>query len=216
MMLKIKIAPSILAADKTRLNEEIAKIEQFADLIHIDVMDGKFVESTAITAEETKQIKVSLPMEAHLMVNNPEHNWIDDFVDAGCSTIIIHEEAPVTILNAIQKIKSRGAKVGISLKPATPLSRLRPYLKYADMVLIMSVNPGYSGQKFIPKILSKISELRKSHPHLDIEVDGGINLETAKLSAKAGANIFVAASYIFGAKDSIKAIQDLRNAVEIV
>ena len=148
----IKIAPSILSADKARLNEEIKKVEQYADLLHVDIMDGKFVEPTAFTTEQIKQVKTYLPMEAHLMVNNPVHDWIDDFIDAGCTTIIIHEESPVNILDAIHKIKSRGVKVGITIKQATPLSRLKPYIKYADMVLIMTVNPGYSGQKFIEKI----------------------------------------------------------------
>src|SRR3989338_2267529 len=106
----IKIAPSILSADKARLNEEIKKVEQYADLLHVDIMDGKFVEPTAFTTEQIKQVKTYLPMEAHLMVNNPVHDWIDDFIDAGCTTIIIHEESPVNILDAIHKIKSRGVK----------------------------------------------------------------------------------------------------------
>jgi len=209
-MPKIKIAPSILSADTKNLNSEIRRIEPYADLIHVDVMDGRFVIPVTFSVEETKKIKTSLPTEAHLMVESPESRWIEEYVAAGCSTIIIHEEATKNLRTGIEKAKSLGAKIAIALKPATPLKSILPYIKEVDMVLIMSVNPGYAGQKFMPGVITKIRELRKIDRKIDIEVDGGINNDTVKLCVEAGANVIVAASAIFKADDSVNAINKLR------
>lgn len=213
-MPSIKIAPSILAADHNNLNNKIKKIEPYADLLHVDVMDGKFVEPVTFPIEDVKKIKTKLPLEAHLMVENPEREWIDDYISAGCSMIIIHEEATKNLRDAIKKIKEQGAKAALAIKPPTPLKNILPYLKDIDMVLIMSVNPGYTGQKFMPEIIPKIKELRKLNKDIDIEVDGGINKETVKAVVNAGANVIVSASAIFKNEDSMKAINELRRIAE--
>lgn len=207
------IAPSILSADKKRLQEEIKEVEAYSDLLHVDIMDGKFVPPSTFKAEEIKKIKTKVPLDAHLMVEHPiSEGYIDNFADAGVSSITIHEECKDDIDDAIKSIKGKGLKVGISLKPGTGLEKIKPYLDKVDMVLVMSVNPGYSGQKFIPSVLDKVKELRKLKPKLDIEIDGGINKDTIKDAAAAGANIFVAASAIFDKKDKRKAIMELREA----
>lgn len=212
-MSRIKIAPSILSADKKSLNEEIKKIESYADIIHIDVMDGKFVEPITFPIEDVRKLKTRLPLEAHLMVDEPENKWIDDYIDSGCSSIIIHQEATKNIDNAIALIKKKGARAVISIKPATSLKTILQYLKKLDMVLIMSVNPGYAGQMFMPEIIPKIKELRRIDNNIDIEVDGGMNVDTVKEVVKAGANIIVAASAIFKSKDSVRAIKELRRVI---
>ena len=183
--------------------------------MHIDVMDAKFVPPKTFSANDIKKIKTKLPLDVHLMVERPiKEGYIDDFADAGAAIITIHEECKDNIDEAIKAIKDKRLKAGISLKPETPLIKIKPYLGKVDMVLIMSVNPGYSGQKFIPEVLGKVKELRKLKPKLDIEIDGGINAETAPLAVKAGVNILVAASAIFGKKDRKKAIDDLRRAAD--
>ena len=148
-MKKIKIAPSILSADRNRLNEEIREIEKYAELIHVDVMDGRFVPITTFKAEEIKKIKTKLPLDVHLMVDEPlKDGFIDDYADIA-SIITIHAECKENIDELINKIKNKNIKVGISINPPTPLEKILPYLDKVDMVLIMSVNPGYAGQKFI-------------------------------------------------------------------
>src|SRR3989338_4509430 len=205
-MPKIKIAPSILSADFKNLQKDINEIEKEADIAHVDVMDGKFVPPITFKAEDIKKIKTKLPLDVHLMVRHPS-DFIDGFIDAGASIITIHEESDDNIKETIQKIKINGLKAGISINPPTPLEKIKPYLGDVDMVLVMSVNPGYSGQKFIPDVLSKVKELRELKPELDIEIDGGINKDNIGRAAKAGANIFVAGSAVFGQKDRIKAIR---------
>jgi len=212
--LKLKIAPSILSADKNNLQKEVDGITPYADLIHIDVMDGKFVPIVTFQAKEIKKIKTKLEKDVHLMVVNPEKSFIPHFIDAGADIITIHTEACKDIPKTIQLIRSKGVKVGLSINPPTPLKKLLPYLNNIDMALIMSVNPGYAGQKFIPEVLSKVRELRKLKPDLDIQIDGGINKDTIKQAADAGANIFVAGSSIFKQKDRKKAIQELKNATK--
>jgi len=209
----IKIAPSILSADKSKLQEEVNDIEGSADLIHVDIMDGKFVSPTTFNALDIKKIKSKLPKDVHLMVDYPiKDNFIEDYADAGASIITIHEECKDDIKESFDLIKSKGIKIGISIKPATPLDRIKEYLDDVDMVLIMSVNPGYAGQEFMPEVLPKIKELRKLKPKLDIEVDGGINTETIKQAAEAGANVFVAGSFVFKKEDRKEIIKELKKA----
>ena len=213
--MKIKIAPSILSADKNQLNEEVREIEDCAELIHVDIMDGKFVPPTTFKPEDIKNIKTPLPKDVHLMVQHPlTEGFIDSYIDAGADIITIHEEAKDDIDECIEHIKSKGVKAAISVNPPTPLEKILKYIGKVDMVLIMSVNPGYAGQKFIQEVLEKIKELRKLKQDLDIQIDGGICKETIKQAADAGANIFVAGSAIFGEKDRKKAIDDLKQAMK--
>lgn len=207
-MPKIKIAPSILLADHNSLNEQIRKVEPYSDIIHVDIMDGKFVPPTTFSVQQIKALKTKLPLEAHLMVKNPEDHYIDDY--SFCDIIIIHEESTKNFQGAIDKIKSLGCKVGITIRPSTNLEKLMPYIDQANMVLIMSVEPGYAGQKFIPSVIEKIKKIRKIKPKIDIEIDGGINKETLPLAKEAGVNVFVAASAIFSQPDSVKAVKELR------
>ena len=213
--MKIKIAPSILSADRNKLNEEVKEIENYAELIHVDIMDGKFVPPVTFKAEEIKKIKTKLPLDVHLMVEKPlKEGFIDSYIDAGADIITIHEEAKEDIDECIDYIKSKGIKAAISINPPTPLEKIIRYVDKVDMVLVMSVNPGYAGQEFIESVLEKIRELRKIKPDLDIEIDGGISRDTIKKAADAGANIFVAGSAIFGEKDRKKAIEELRRAAK--
>lgn len=212
--MKIKIAPSILSADRDKLNEEVKEIEPYAELIHVDVMDGRFVPPTTFKPEEIKKIKSKLPKDVHLMVEHPlKDGFIDDYIDAGADIITIHEEAKDDVDGCIEHIKSKGVKAAISINPPTPLERIIKFIDKVDMILIMSVNPGYSGQEFIPEVLEKIKELRKLKPEMEIEIDGGISKDTIKSAFDAGANIFVAGSAIFGKEDRKKAIDDLRQAM---
>lgn len=215
--MNIKIAPSILSADFGKLNEEIASVEPYVDLLHVDVMDGHFVPNITIGAPVVGWIKTKLPIDLHLMIEHPER-YLEDFVKAatlnGLSkqnvSITVHQEACKHLHRVIQQIHSLGVKAAVSINPATPLEMIRDVLDDVDMVLIMSVNPGFGGQKFIEHAVQKIQLLREIMPALDIEVDGGINAETAKKCVDAGANILVAGSYIFGAKDRKQAIAGLR------
>lgn len=210
-MPKIKIAPSILSAKKEKLQEEVNEIESEADLIHVDVMDGKFVPPKTFKPEEIKAVKSKLPKDVHLMVKHPiKDGFIDDYADAGASIITIHEECKDDIKEALELIRSKGIKVGISINPPSPLEKIKQYIDDVDMVLIMSVNPGYAGQKFMSEVLPKVEELRKLKPDLDIEIDGGIKEETIGQAAKAGANVFVAGSAIFGKEDRVGTIKKLK------
>ena len=203
----IKVAPSILSADFSKLGEEIIKIDQAgADMIHIDVMDGHFVPNLTLGAPIVKALRTvtKLPFDVHLMINNPE-NLIDDFIAAGADIITIHIEAANHLHRLVQKVKSSGVKVAVSLNPATPLNTLEEILPELDMVLLMSVNPGFGGQSFIPATLNKIARLKEmidaKKLKIDIQVDGGINLVTAPKVIKHGANILVAGSAVYGSND---------------
>lgn len=215
MKKRIKIAPSLLSADYARLGEEIKEIEAFgADMLHIDVMDGHFVSNITIGAPVIKSIrKVSLiPFDVHLMVSDP-CAFIDDFLDAGADIITVHFECsdnPAFLYEAIKKIKARGKRVGVSLKPHTPTEAVFQFLDIIDMVLVMTVEPGFGGQGFMSDMLPKIAKIREKNQNIDIQVDGGINNKTAPLAKLSGANILVAGSYIFGAKDRRAAINSLR------
>lgn len=214
----IKIAPSILSADFAHLGDQVAVVEKAgAEVLHIDVMDGHFVPNITIGPLVVKALRPHSKMrfDVHLMIENPER-YIDEFAKAGADHITVHLEATPHIHRAIQQIKGCGLTAGVALNPATPLDGIKYILDELDMVLIMSVNPGFGGQKFIPAVLPKIEVL---HRHLDqmqssceIEVDGGINFETAPAVVKAGANILVAGAAVFASPDPAKAVLELREA----
>ncbi len=207
--MKIKIQPSILAADFGKLDEDIVSVEEHIDGIHFDVMDGHFVPNLTVGAPVLKCLKTKLPVDAHLMVTNPE-DLIEDFAKAGAVMLSFHIEVTDNPLEIIQKIKDNGMKAGIALNPDTEFEAIENILNELDYVLIMSVFPGFGGQKFIPEVVGKIRKIREARPDIDIQIDGGINGETAKIAKEAGANWLVAGSYIFGAEDRKKAVASLR------
>jgi len=212
----IKISPSILSADFSILGDEIKSLEKAgADLIHVDVMDGHFVQNITMGPPIIKMIRkcTKLPFDVHLMIS-PVEKYIKAFADAGSDIITIHPEATDNLKRAVSTIKSLGKKAGVSLNPKTPISALMDVINDIDLILIMSVNPGFAGQSFMGEVLPKVTELRKmindKKFKIDIEIDGGINFETAPLAVKAGANILVSGTTIFSGslKDNI---QKLRN-----
>ena len=195
---KIIIAPSLLAADFSKLKEEITEVEKLgAEYLHLDVMDGNFVPNISFGAPVISSLRKhsNLVFDVHLMVNEPDY-LIEDFAQFS-DIITVHAEASKHLNRTIQLIKSFRKKVGVALNPSTPLDVIKYDLDKIDMVLIMTVNPGFGGQKFIPEMIQKIKDLRKISKNIDIEVDGGINDKTAKLVKEAGANVLVAGSYIF-------------------
>lgn len=206
------IAASILAADFCRLQDEIDSIAGHADWIQADVMDGHFVPNLSFGAPVLKGIKTTLPVDVHFMVTNPADR-IAEFLAIGVKHITFHAEA-VTDTKArralIKAIRDGGATAGIALNPETPVSAIDDVVQDIDLVLVMSVHPGFAGQKFLPEVLEKVRELRKNHPPLMIQMDGGIDAQSAKLAREAGADNLVAASAIFSAKDRASAIAQLR------
>ncbi len=199
-MKDIKIAPSILSADFSKLGEEVISIDKAgADWVHIDVMDGIFVPNITFGPPVIKSIrnKTKLPFDVHLMITQPER-YIEDFVKAGADLIVVHAESTIHLHRVIQQIKSYGVKAGVSLNPSTSPEVLKYIINDIDLVLVMSVNPGFGGQSFIESSIDKIKEIRKMSETIDIEVDGGINDKTIKKCIEAGANVFVAGSYVFG------------------
>ena len=216
MAQNIKISPSILSADFSILGDEIKNLEKAgADLIHIDVMDGHFVPNITMGPPIIKKIRkcTKLPFDVHLMIS-PVEKYIKAFANAGSDIITLHPEATDNLKRAVQTVKSFGKKAGVSLNPKTPISALMDVINDIDLILIMSVNPGFAGQSFMSEVLPKVTELRKmindKKLKIDIEIDGGINFETAALAVKAGANILVSGTTIFSGslKDNI---QKLRN-----
>jgi ribulose-phosphate 3-epimerase len=202
-MSSIKIAPSILSADFGRLGSEINKLEKAgADMIHIDVMDGHFVPNLTVGPPVIKTLRkyTKLPFDVHLMIS-PVHKYIKDYAEAGADIITIHPEATDNLQESIEHIKKFGKKVGVSLNPNTQIDIIEKLLVEINLVLIMSVHPGFAGQKFIPNVLDKIRELKKikdeKNLNFDIEVDGGINFDNSKLVIEAGANILVSGTTIF-------------------
>ena len=202
-MKKIKISPSILSANFSQLGNEIKRLEDGgADMIHIDVMDGHFVPNLTIGPPVIKALRncTKLPFDVHLMIS-PVHKYIKDYAEAGANIITIHPEATDNLQESIKHIKNFGKKVGVSLNPNTQIDIIEKLLVEINLVLIMSVHPGFAGQKFIPNVLNKIKELKKikdkKNLNFDIEVDGGINFDTSKLVIEAGANILVSGTTIF-------------------
>ncbi|WP_026566422.1 ribulose-phosphate 3-epimerase [Bacillus sp. UNC41MFS5] len=212
----VKIAPSILSADFSKLGEEILAVEKGgADYIHIDVMDGHFVPNITIGPLIVEAIRpiTKLPLDVHLMIENPDQ-YIEAFAKAGADYITVHVEACRHLHRTIQIIKSFGIKAGVVLNPATPVESIQHIIGEIDMVLLMSVNPGFGGQKFIPEVLPKIRKVKEMAEQkgldMEIEIDGGVNSETAKLCMEAGANVLVAGSAIYNQEDYAKAISLIR------
>ena len=202
-MKKTQISPSILSADFSQLGNEIKRLEEGgADMIHVDVMDGHFVPNLTIGPPVIKALKknCNIKFDVHLMIS-PVHKYIEAYADAGADIITIHPEATNDLKASISKIKELKKKVGISLNPETKVEVIKKYIDQIDLVLIMSVNPGFGGQKFMPEVLNKIKELKKIQENqnldFDIEIDGGINFENSKIAVKAGANILVSGTTIF-------------------
>ncbi|UCC18128.1 MAG: ribulose-phosphate 3-epimerase [Dehalococcoidales bacterium] len=216
----MKIAPSILSADFARLGEQVAAAaEAGADYIHVDVMDGHFVPNITLGPAIVKAIRphTDLPLDVHLMIERPP-DYIKQFVDAGADILTVHVEACPHIHRTIQAIKETGIKAGASVNPGTPISRLDEILSYLDLVLIMTVNPGFGGQTFIESTLGKITDMRKKLDEkgldTELEVDGGINVNMAPKVVSAGADVLVAGAAVFSSDQPIKdAIQKIRNSL---
>nr|WP_309099320.1 ribulose-phosphate 3-epimerase [Fredinandcohnia onubensis] len=213
----IKIAPSILSADFAKLGEEIKDVENGgADYIHVDVMDGHFVPNITIGPLIVEAIRpiTKLPLDVHLMIENPDQ-YISAFANAGTDIITVHVEACTHLHRTIQLIKSHGVKAGVVLNPATPVDTIKHVIEDIDLVLLMTVNPGFGGQKFIHSVLPKIEEVagmvKEKNLNVEIEVDGGVNEETAGLCVGAGANVLVAGSAIYNQTDRKAAIEKIRN-----
>jgi len=219
MVTKKLLAPSILSADFSNLSQQIRLVEiGGADLIHCDVMDGRFVPNLTFGPMVISSIRniTNLPIDAHLMVENPD-NLIDSFIEAGVNYLTVHQEVVVHLHRTVEYIKSKGVKAGVSINPSTPVHFLKEILEYVDLVLIMSVNPGFGGQKFIHSSLRKIQELSKIREEMGynflIEVDGGITKDNIKEVSNAGCNIFVVGWSIFGNDNKTAATAEFKNLI---
>jgi len=215
-----RLAPSLLAADFSRLEDQVALIEKAgAQVIHVDVMDGHFVPNISFGAAVMKSLlgKTKLPFDVHLMIENPDQ-YLEDFATDNTEYITVHAEACSHLHRTVQHIKSLGIKAGVSLNPATPVSVLDAIIEDIDLVLIMSVNPGFGGQKFIPSSLEKIKALKelkaKRNPKLEIEIDGGITMENIKTVTDAGVDLVVAGSSVFGAPNIEKRVKELLDLIQ--
>jgi ribulose-phosphate 3-epimerase len=214
-----KISPSILSADFSRLGEEVKAVEEAgADYIHVDVMDGHFVPNLTVGPPIVEALRriTSLPLDVHLMIQSPD-DFLGVFIEAGANILTVHVEAAVHLHRTMMEIKKRGALAGVCLNPATPLCLVEPVLEYADLVLVMTVDPGFGGQELIPSVLSKIAQLRqlidKRGWMLELEVDGGIKVDNIGRVAKAGADVFVSGSGIFKTDDYGKTIAEMRRQI---
>jgi ribulose-phosphate 3-epimerase len=209
---RIKIAPSLLAADFANLAAEVARVEKAGcDLLHIDVMDGHFVPNITVGPFIVQAIRrvTKLPLDAHLMIEHPER-YAKSFAEAGADNITVHAEAcPGNLTEVLELLRGLSVTRGVSLRPQTPLSAIKAHLVDIDLVLLMTVNPGFGGQAFMPEVMPKVRELRSLYKG-DIQVDGGINRETSRQAVEAGANVLVAGTAIFGRQDTREAIEDLR------
>lgn len=210
LFMDMKISPSILASDYANLENELKKIES-SDLIHIDVMDGHFVPNISIGAPVVAAAKrvCNVPFDVHLMITDPL-DYVKDFAKAGADIICFHAESNSDIEKTVNKIIELGKKPALAIKPGTDIDIVLPYLDKLAMVLVMTVEPGFGGQSFMESTMPKIEALRKINPHIDIEVDGGVNAETVKIAAKAGANVFVAGSAVFKSENPAQTIARLR------
>lgn len=215
-----KIAPSILAADYANFASELKRIEETsAEYVHIDIMDGQFVPNITFGADVVASMRKhsKLVFDCHLMVVNPER-FVDAFAQAGADIMTIHAESTLHIHGALQKIKKAGMKAGVVINPGTPVSAIEPVLSLVDQVLIMTVNPGFGGQAFIPEMLEKVQKVAKIRDEkgydFDIEVDGGVDNKTIKACYQAGANVFVAGSYLFKPSDLTAQVETLRVALD--
>jgi len=208
-MIKVEIVPAVLVKTAEELKQRVKEVEPFVNRIQIDIMDGKFVPNKTIQPGNMKGFKTKLMKEAHLMVNDNER-YVEAFLDLDFDMIIVHYESCKNISRIIRKVKDRGKKIAIAINPPTPLSAIKNYLDDLDMVLIMTVNPGFSGQGFDPSVLSKIRELRSMRKDLDVQVDGGVKVGTVRLAAESGANIFASCSGIYNFEDKGKAVEALK------
>lgn len=217
-MPKIKISPSILSANQSRLQEEINEIEDHCELLQVDVMDNIFVPNVTPQADLLKKFNTKVPLDIHLMVKEPSDEYIKTFIDANpnlkINNVTVHQEACSNLEETLDFIKSNEIKPSVAINPKTSIDAIRNVLDKVGMVLVMTVEPGFSGQEFMESSLDKVKQLRGIMPDLDIEVDGGINDKTAPLAVKAGANVFVASSFIFKSEDKVEAIKRLRDSIE--
>lgn len=215
--MEIKVAASVLSADLGRLNEEVKLVEEAgADIIHFDVMDGHFVPNLSFGAPVLKCMQTKLPVDIHLMIENPE-DFIEDYANSlpggrkpNGDIISVHAEVCEHLHRVVQQVKAAGFRASVAINPGTSLTVIEEVIDDLDMVLVMTVNPGYSGQSFIESALDKVREIRQVRPDIDIEVDGGVNAETCRMVRDAGANILVSASYLFGSKDKAQAVSTLK------
>ncbi len=208
--MKLKIAPSILSADFGNLNKEMAELEPYCELFHVDVMDGHFVPNITIVAPVVKCLNTKLPLDVHLMIENPE-KYVEDFIKAGGDRIIVHSEACKDLKGVLKMIADLGAEAGVSIKPGTAVSEIKNVLDLVEEVLVMTVEPGFGGQSFMHDMVPKIRELRELGFQKDVGVDGGINDETAKICREAGANLLVAGNYVFAGQNLVERIDRLKS-----
>lgn len=207
----VQIAPSILSADFGALNAEIASIEPHVEWLSVDVMDGHFVPNITVGMPVVKALKTKLPIECHLMIEQP-WRYVEAFVEAGAAMVSVHYEATLERTEeTLKMIRTAGAKASLAIKPGTTVEEVERFLPLMDGAVVMSVEPGFGGQSFMPNALPKIARLRELKPELEIIVDGGINAETAPLAIEAGASILVSGSYIFKATDRAEAIRSLKS-----
>jgi len=210
--LPIRIAPSLLAADFGKINEEIKTVEEATDCIHLDVMDGHFVPNISFGAPVISCLKTKIKKCCHLMIQHPE-KYLADFIEAGADIITVHASATANLRDLLHRIKNAGVEAGVALNPGTPVEEIEHVLDLVDVVVVMTVEPGFGGQAFMPEMLPKIEKIRSLSDTTNIAVDGGISAVTAPACARAGANIFVAGSAIFGAADRGEAITNLHKAI---